>query len=390
MAGYEDIIKKKSKEWNSEHLMCGAKAERGPKIPFSSPLMTWACYGGIPRNAITEFFGDPGGGKSTTAVDICKNAIEIFQQEHADALNKLREEFGSGNRSVAGAIEDMQEQGPRKVLYIDLEHAFDVTWAQTLGIEAADWVMQPPDVCAEDILQTVMDLISTNEMGLIVLDSLPSLVPRTELEKKMGEKTVAALANLLTIFCRKVIALLTRYQCTLLLINQTRDNQDNPYVVQTPGGRAVKFYSLLRVYFRVGNPVDFLGSELPKSTENPAGYKIVAKLEKQKSAPHDRKLASYFLMFDKGIRPEFDYAQLAINKYGIIKKSGAWFALCNPRTGEILEKPDPYNSEKTVPVKLNGLSKVYEYLAENPDYYRELKSFIMDDINNASDLVEDA
>lgn len=387
-SGYVDIINKMKKEWKCEDLMNGAGKAVGDKIPFSSPLMNWATYGGIPRNRITEFFGDPGGGKTTTAVDICKNGIEIFKKDHEVKLTDLRDQLSKGRKTASAEIDDLEERGPKKVLYIDLEHSFDGRWAQKLGIDEADWVMQPPDVVAESILQTIIDLIETGELGLVVLDSIPSLVPRTELEKKMGEKTVAALANILTIFCRKLVPLLTRYETTMLFINQTRDNQNNPYVVQTPGGRAPKFYACLRVYFRVGSPVDFLGNELPKSVENPAGYKIMAKLEKQKSAPWDRKLASYYLMCNSGIRPDFDYAQLAVNKYGIIKKTGAWFTLCNPYTGEVIEKPDPYNGKKTVPVKLNGLGKVYEYLAENTEYYEQLKSYILDDINNKSDIEE--
>lgn len=389
MAGtYNEIIKRMKKTWKCEDLMNGAGKPVGDKIPFSSPLMNWATYGGIPRNRITEFFGDPGGGKTTTAVDICKNAVDMFKKEHDLQISDLRDQLSQGKKTASAEIDDLEDRGPKRVLYIDLEHSFDGRWAQKLGIDKADWVMQPPDVVAEEIMQTVLELIESGEMGLIVLDSIPSLVPRMELEKKMGEKTVAALANILTIFCRKLIPLLTRYETTMLFINQTRDNQDNPYVVQTPGGRAAKFYASLRIYFRVGKPVDFLGNELPKSVENPAGYKIMAKLEKQKSAPWDRKLASYFLMCSSGIRPDFDYAQLAVNKYGIIKKAGAWFSICNPNTGEVIEKPDPYNADKTVPVKLNGLGKVYEYLAENPDYYETLKTFILDDINREADLEE--
>ena len=170
--------------------------------------------------------------------------------------------------------------------------------------------------------------------------------------------------------------LLTRYQCTLLVINQVRDNMDNPYVVKTPGGEALKFYCSLRVEFRQGNPVDFLGNELPMSTEDPAGYIIKTKIHKQKSAPNNRKSASYFLMCTKGIMPMFDYAQLAIKRYNIISKSGGWFTLTDPETGEILQQDG-----KTV--KINGLARVYQYLEDNPEYYEKIQKFIMYDLNNS-------
>ena len=373
---FDDIINKKKKEWNCSDLMNTANITHGEKLPFSSPLMNWCTYGGIPRDKITEFFGEFSGGKTTTAVDICKNAIEIFKQEYMEHIELLSSRITSGDKSARSELEDFECVGPKKVTYIDLEHTFDLDWSEKLGIAHTDIkLMQPPDVPAEDILQTIEDLICTGEIGLLVLDSIPSLVTGKELEKKYGERTVAPLAGLLTIFFRKIVPKLSRYHCTLLTINQTRDNLDNPYVANTPGGKAAKFYAGLRVQFRIGAPVDFIGNELPTKTENPAGYIINAKIVKQKTAPYDRKQGSYFLMCQSGIRPDFDYASLAIKRYGVIHKAGAWFTICDPYTGEVLETADGK------PIKLNGLSKVYEYLATNTEYYERLKKFITDDIN---------
>ena len=369
MSVFDDIIKQKAKTWNAPHLMDGSKASRGSKLPFSSPLVNWATYGGIPRDKITEFCGAPGSGKSSTSIDVCKNSLDIFKQEWQDRCVYLREHGTTSSDKLE--LAELEEAGPRRVLYIDLEHAFDMDWAETLGIADKDIeIMQPPDVPAEEILQMIQEVIESNEVGLIVLDSIPSLVPRAELEKKYGERTVASLAGLMTVFCRKVVPLLTRYHVTLLLINQIRDNMDNPYVVQTPGGQAIKFYSSLRILFSLGNPIDILGNELPQKTEDPAGYIVKIRLLKQKSAPNDRKNASYFLLSHTGIKPEMDYAQLAIKRYGLIKKAGAWYSIYSPETGELLEDKDGK------PVKLNGLPKVYEYLERNETYFNQLKKYI--------------
>lgn len=379
---YLDIIKKKQREWDAPHLMDGADIDRSAKIPFSSPLLNWATYGGIPRNKITEFHGAPGGGKTTTAVDVCKNAVKIFHEEFEESVTTMRSQVSTGKKELAGPLEDLIDQGPKKVFYLDLEHAFDKKWSAKLGLSKSDIeIMQPPNVPAEDILQTVQEIIETGEVGMVVLDSIPSLVPKAELEKKYGEKTVASLAGLLNVFMRKIVSILTRYECTLLMINQIRDNMDNPYVVNTPGGQAPKFYASLRMLFRLGSPVDFVGNELPASTENPAGYIVNAKLVKQKSAPWDRKLGTYYLMTQTGIREDFDYAKLAISKYGIIKKSGAWFTMCDPETGEILT-----NSSGN-PIKLNGQVKVFDYLQANPEYYAKLKAYIDADIYGLDDDV---
>lgn len=378
--GYSDIIKKKIKEWDAPDMM--KIKDAGEKIPFSSPLLNYATYGGIPRNAITEFFGQPGGGKSTSSVDICKNAYQLFYKEHENEVNDMRIKISNGKKEYAGPLEDLIERGPKKVLYMDLEHSFDDNWSNVLGVNRKEVdIMQPPDVPAEQLLQMVQELIETGEVGIIVLDSIPSLVTQAEMDKKYGERTVSSLAGLMTTFMRKITPLCSRYNCTLLLINQIRDNMDNPYIVSTPGGKAIKFYSSLRIQFNIGNPVDFLGNELPKSTDNPAGYIINAKLAKQKSAPFDRKNASYFLMANSGIRPDFDFAKLAIEKYGIIRKSGAWFSLCDPSTGEVL------SAENGTPIKINGLAKVYDYLKANQAYFNKLKTYIESDINGNDPLV---
>lgn len=374
MSTYADIINKKKREWQCSGLMDGSKAKRGAKLPFSSPLLNYSTYGGIPRNQITEFFGDPGGGKSTTSVDICKNAHRIFVEEYEAQIMDLQTKVAAGNRSAMCEMEDLIERGPKKVLYIDLEHSFDAAWAQKLGIQQDEIdIMQPPDVMAENLLQTVQELIETGELGLVVLDSIPSLITKQELEKNYGERTVASLAGLLTIFCRKIIPILTRNECTLLVINQTRDNMDNPYVINTPGGKALKFYCSLRILFKIGAPVDFLGSELPSNTENPSGYIIHAKIVKQKSAPWDRRNGSYYLMAQSGIRVDMDMGKLAVDKYGIIKKDRSWFTVCDPFTGEVLEVDGK-------PLKLNGMARVFDYLQTHPDYYDKVQSYILADI----------
>lgn len=380
MPSYADLINKAKKDFKCDTLMSGNTATTIPKIPLSAPFMNYALYGGIPRGRMTEFFGEPGSGKSTTAVDACKNAAKIFKQDFEVEKQELRKKIATGTKSAQIELQAVEERGPRKVLYIDIEHGFDRAWSEKIGInpEEVD-VMQPPNIAAEDLLQLISDVIETGDVGLVVLDSLAALVPRAELEKKFGERTVASLAGLLTIFFRKVTPLLARYDCTMICCNQTRENMDNPYEVKTPGGVSVKFFASLRILFRMGQPLDTFGNELPKNVEDPAGYIIQAKIIKQKTAPFNRKLGTYTLMCDSGIMPMYDYVKLAMTKYGIIAKAGAWMSLTNPLTGEV------YCNDQGMPVKLNGLAKVYAYMEANPDYYNMIVDFIEKDLNGLED-----
>lgn len=391
MPTFHEIIKKCEKEWSCPELMESVNKTGGKKIPFSSPSLNWATYGGVPRAAMTEFYGQPGGGKSTSAMDICKNAIDIFNEEYSTEVLRLQEEVANGKKESKVKLQDLMDRGAKRVLYLDLEHSFDKKWAGVLGITNKDIkVMQPPDVSAESILQKVQELIESGEVGLIVLDSIPSLVSQKELDKKYGEASVAPIAGLLTTFCRKVTQLLTRYDCTFIFINQLRVNIANPYVDQTPGGEAIKFYCSLRMKFLLGSPLDFLGNEIPQKSENPAGYKISVKIIKQKSAPFDRKLGEYYLMSQSGLRVDYEFANLAITKYEIIKKNAGWYTFYDPET------KDPYEKDGNL-VKVNGLAKVYDYLQSDIEYDERLRKFIIDDINsngltiedNAEDVIED-
>jgi recombination protein RecA len=307
----------------------------------------------------------------------------MFRNEFDDKIAELQQKLSDGDKNAEDLIDELQEMGPKKVVYLDIEHAFDITWAKKLGInfegdDADIDVIQPPNVIAEDILQFVREIVETGEIGLVAIDSVVALTPKTMLDKEIGERTVAALAGLLATFMPIITPMLTRYGCTLIMVNQIRDNLANPYVVNTPGGKAPKFYSSLRAEMRRGKFVDFLGNDLPNNTENPSGCIIEMRVVKQKTAPNDRRLGSYYLMFDSGIRPDYDYASLALKNYQLIRKSGGWYSFVDPVTGEVLETPDGK------PIKVNGMANVYDFLKSNTEYYEALQKYIMNDISGTT------
>lgn len=382
MSELTDLIRSDAKAWGCTNLIANQGSQTSlRKIPFSSPLLNWATYGGAARGRMIEIFGDEGSGKTTTAIDLCKNAADVFKQEYEMQIADFREQIASGKKSAESELDELEEIGPKKIIYIDIENTYDRSWADKLGLNNDDIiVLQPPNIVAEDVLNSILRYIETGEVGLIVADSIPALTPRSVIEKKVGERTVAALAGLLDVFCKRVNPLLKRYDCTLVAINQTRENMDNPYQPKTPGGKALKFYSSLRLWARKSSQVNILGEEIPNKVDDPAGYIIEVKIEKQKTGPHDRKKATFYLMCQTGIRPDYDYAKLAISTYGIIQKKGAWFTLCDPLTGEVIT-----DAETGKDVKINGMAKVYDYLATNTEYYEKLKTFINNDINGVDE-----
>lgn len=382
---YADIIKRAQKAWKCDKPLVNSVTEvEGEKIPFTSPLLNWVTYGGIPRNRITEIFGDFGSGKSTTVLDLCHNASKLFRSEYDAKILELRQKASEGDKAAEDALDELEDASPKKVVYFDIEHAFDIKWANLLGLhfdgdDADIDVIQPPNIVAEEVLQFVREIAETGEVGLIAIDSIPALTPRTMLGKDIGERTVAALAGILATFLPIITPILTRCGCTLIMVNQIRDNLNNPYVVNTPGGKSPKFYSSLRMQARKGKFVDFLGNDLPMNADNPAGCIIEMHIAKQKTAPNDRRLGTYYLMFNSGIRPDFDFAQLALNSYSLIRKSGGWFSFVSPVTGELITAPDGK------PVKVHGMDAVYNYLNSDTEYYEALQKYILDDISGKSD-----
>ena len=109
MATYAEIIKKCIKDWDCPDLMESVNNTGGKKIPFSSPSLNWATYGGVPRGCLTEFFGPPGGGKTTTAIDVCKNALDIFNNEFTEEVLKLQALVAEGKKDAKSQLQDLND-----------------------------------------------------------------------------------------------------------------------------------------------------------------------------------------------------------------------------------------------------------------------------------------
>lgn len=344
----DQACKKLNKDFNKDIISQGLHYENLSKIPFTSPRLNYMTYGGLPKGRIIEFFGEEGGGKTTTALDIVKNAQILFKKE--------AEETGTAEK---------------KVVYVDCENTLDAEWAELLGVDLESlYIVQPDEQYAEDIFDAIIAMVETEEVGLVVIDSLPAMMSKQEFEKSVEEKTYGGISACLTVFSRKMVQLCKRTECSLIGINQLRDDMNNPYNMnKTPGGRAWKFFCSVRMVFKKGSPINEKGEEQKQSYDSPFGNQVNVAIIKTKSFKPDRKVGYYTLKYYEGIARTLDLVDIAI-KEGIIKQAGAWFSFMDIESGEAIENDDG-------PIKAQGKLNAVAMLESNS----ALMAFVEEAVN---------
>jgi recombination protein RecA len=261
-------------------------------IPTGSLALDIALgIGGIPRGRIVEVYGPEGSGKTT----VCLHVIAEAQAKGGIAA------------------------------FIDAEHALDPTYSRTLGVNIDELLVSQPDN-GEQALEIADLLVRSGAIDLIVVDSVAALVPRAEIEGEMGDSHVGLQARLMSQAMRKLAGSLSRFDTTALFINQLREKIGimfgNPET--TPGGRALKFYSSVRLDVRkIDNLKD--GTEV-------VGSRVRAKVVKNKLAPPFR-LAEFDIIYGKGISKEGSLLDVGV-AMEIVKKSGAWFTYEGEQLGQ--------------------------------------------------------
>lgn len=338
----DEIIKNVNKKSGSNIVGYGIPKRDYTRIPFTSPRMNYCTYGGLPTGRLIEFYGEEHGGKTTTALDIVAN------------YQRMQE----------------SEDKPKKVAYFDAENTLDVEWATKLGVDVDSLILlQPESESAEDILQIILDMIDTGEVGLVVLDSIAAMVSAQEMDKTVADKTYAGISMPLTVFGRKAEMLCKKYNCTIIGINQIRDDLGAMYgnAIKTPGGRAWRHLCSVRMQFTRGSFIDEKGDEIKRSSESPAGNKVLMSMVKNKTCPANRRGGYYTIDYANGIDYLTDLLEVAI-KYDLIQKSGAWFEIVNPDTGEVLTE------------KIQGMANVREFFRD--ESHEDILVFVEDYIDS--------
>lgn len=274
-------------------------------IPSGSLALDLALgVGGIPRGRVTEIFGPESSGKTTLSYHVVATA----------------------QRSGGTAA------------YIDTEHALDPNYAARCGVSVAELLVSQPD-SGEQALEIAEALVRSQAVDVVVIDSVAALVPRAEIEGEMGDAHVGLQARLMSQALRKLAPAVGFSGTALIFVNQLREKVGivfgNPEV--TPGGRALKFYSSVRI--------DLRRVESIKDGDRVVGSHVRAKIVKNKVAPPFRT-AEFDIMFDHGISREADVLDLGV-ELGLIKKSGAFFSYGDIRLGQGRENAKQFLSEKT-------------------------------------------
>ncbi len=258
--------------------------------------------GGVPKGRIIEIYGPESSGKTTLALHI---------------------------------VAEAQKRGG-EVAFIDAEHALDPTYARALGVDIDSMLISQPDT-GEQGLEICEALVRSGAIDVVVVDSVAALTPRAEIEGDMGDSHVGLLARLMSQALRKLAGSISKTNCVVIFINQLREKvgvvYGNPEV--TTGGRALKFYSSVRMEVR--------RIEAIKNGTEVVGNRTRAKIVKNKVAPPFRE-AEFEIMYGEGISKWGELVDLAV-KLDIIQKSGSWFSMGETRVGQGREAVKAYLQE---------------------------------------------
>lgn len=356
-----EVLKSINKEFGENQASIGVEDLTSyGTLSLGSPGLDYCLYNSLPERRIIELCGKEGSGKTTSAYLI--------------AASYQRKEL------------ERNPDEPRKILFVDLECGADPSWAFKAGYDMSPEAkvqticFRPLDQPGEKILDMVREFIKTGEIGLVIIDSLPMLTGQQVYEESFEKKEMGGIAKLLTTFVARVTSLLVKYNCTLIGINQLRDNIGGyglPYT--TPGGQAWKFGCAVRLMLKKGEFLDEDGNSLTSNAESPAGYRMDMAVLKTKVCKWDRKIGSTVISYTDGVDILQDTIDVAIKLDLIDNSTQGSFKIIDPETGEIML------DEEGNEVKIRGKKNVKPYFKEHLDLWRKLYDAVYAKISEKND-----
>lgn len=350
----DEILKDIEKEYGPGVVETGVERNDYDRIPFSSPRLNYMTFGGLPLGHVHEFSGPEGSGKTTTALDIIKNAQIKFKREAEETGEK-----------------------ERQIVFIDVEGTFDYAWAKKFGVDTtkikrykmAGWP-------ASKILDALLKTMQTPEVGLAVLDSIAAMPPDKLADSSVGDKIYGGIALSLQNFTNQVKRYLVENNSMVICINQVRDNLNSMFGgTTTPGGRGFRHACSTRLEFRKGKFIDENNKELTSNAENPAGNLINVVVLKSKVFPSTRRVGYYTIKYVDGPDLINDYIEVGL-QVGVINQRGAFYDIIDTSTGEVLNDG-----------KIQGKANLSNVLKEHPEYLKMIDRVI--DGKDIKELVDE-
>lgn len=314
------------------------------RIPTQSIRLNRILSGGIPRGRITEIYGAEHSGKSSLAY---------------------------------GIIAEVQKMGGKGAL-IDLENAFEPDYAQdVIGIDLYENFLYVPPCPGEQALDIIEALVLSNEIDVLVVDSVASIAPQAELEADMAQQTIGLQARLMSKAMRKLSNALGKSKTALIFINQERIDVKaySPHgaPTTTPGGKALRFYASVRIEVRRGQDI--------KEDDTVIGHQLrCLALKNRGNFPKQR--CAFDIIYGKGIDNLKEVSELAVET-GLVTRAGAWLSLVDPETGQV--ENDPNGN----PYRWQGMNAFVTALREDQELYERLKNKVLGLPTAPSELVED-
>lgn len=408
----DDFVKQANKEFKKELAVKGIGEFVIKRIPFTSPRLNYETYGGIPRGRISMFAGKESSGKTTTALDILKNAQITFQNEYDEEVNDLQIKVSNLETIVADKsatksakekakkelpelkerLNFLLQRGPLKCVYFDAEGTIDSAWAKKLGVDVDNvYLIRLHTQTAEQFLDQVMTVIRDyDNVGLVVIDSIAVLVPQLTHGESFEQKSMGGNAKVVTDFVNEACPVLGEKDIACIIINQARDDFKNPYAeFSIPCGNGLKLASSLILTFQKGKLLDAKGEEQNNGFETPQGNRVWVRIQKTKICKPDRRVGFYTLSYDYGVDVVADLIPMAVD-LGVVNKAGSWFSIVNPDTGELLTyEPEPGQEVGEV-IKFQGQINLMAFLRENKQVFDFVNNYVMAKITGTDKLAVSA
>lgn len=369
MSKLDEVIKSVNSKLKNDILTTDIDAItfRGKEeVPYSTPALTRLFHGGHKTHTLFTLSGEYSSGKTSCAMAIASDFQKYYKKKWADRVAEL-EAKEKLNKNEKQEYVELLDNGYKKVAFIDIECSADSDWASKMGFDFSDAIYcKPQGESAEQILEIILDLIRSDGICLVILDSVAALASAAQTEKSIEEKTYGGISASMTVFVAKLLPLLNKHDCSVIAINQLRDvlNSSIPGQTKMPGGRALSYQSHVILNFRKGKALDESYKEIPNKSENYFGQYVEVRVEKNKISKPDIRLTRLHILFDKGLYPLLDVVNLAID-YNIITKSGAWFTFEDGQG-------NPRIDSDSNTMKWQGLTGVVKYFETHEKEYSEL------------------